>query len=79
MRPSSTSPVPQSGSLPYSASLPLPSNQQPSSLPSSLTQPAAAAGLLDLPGNLPQPLLPLSSANALGPPGADQQNQNPFL
>ncbi|XP_076122626.1 epsin-3 isoform X8 [Alosa pseudoharengus] len=91
MRPNSTSPVPQSGSLPYSASLPLPlpSNPQPSSLPSSLTQPpaaATAAGVpmaagrpLDLPGNLPQPLLPLSSAAMLGPPGVDLQNQNPFL
>lgn len=81
MRPISTSPVPQLGSLPYSASLPLPSNQQPSSLPSSLTQPAAATiRPLDLPGTLPQPLLPLSSAAAtLGTAGVDQQNQNPFL
>ncbi|XP_063077064.1 epsin-3 isoform X3 [Engraulis encrasicolus] len=83
MRPLATSPVPQPGSLPYSASLPLPSNPQPSSLPSSLTQPAGGAAAaprpLDLPGNLPQPLLPLSSAGALGPPGADPQNQNPFL
>ncbi|XP_062389209.1 epsin-3 isoform X2 [Sardina pilchardus] len=83
MRPISTSPVPQSGSLPYSASLPLPSNPQPSSLPSSLTQPPAAAAAggrpLDLPGNLPQPLLPLSSTGMLGPPGVDMQNQNPFL
>ncbi|XP_041737691.2 epsin-3 isoform X2 [Coregonus clupeaformis] len=74
MRPSSTSPVPPSGppSLPYSASLPLPSSHQPASLPSSLTQPTQ--GALDIPG-LPQPLLPLSSISSLG----DQHSQNPFL
>ncbi|KAG7491354.1 hypothetical protein MATL_G00002770 [Megalops atlanticus] len=62
MRPSSTSPLPPSV-LPYSASLPLPLSHQPSTLPSSFTQPPTfppSHGLLDLPSNLPQPLLPLS-------------------
>ncbi|XP_030646055.1 epsin-3 isoform X2 [Chanos chanos] len=75
MRPSSTSPVPTS--LPYSASLPLPASNQPSSLPNSFTQPAQ--GPLDIPGNLPQPLLPLSSTSSLGQQAADQHSQNPFL
>ncbi|XP_072531344.1 epsin-3 isoform X2 [Salminus brasiliensis] len=72
MRPSSTSPAPTS--LPYSASLPLPASNQPSSLPSSFTQPAQ--GPMDMPGNLPQPLLPLSSTSTLGQP---DHSQNPFL
>ncbi|KAF3687365.1 Epsin-2 EPS-15-interacting protein 2 Intersectin-EH-binding protein 2 [Channa argus] len=57
MRPSSTSPLPPH-MLSYSPSLPLPLIHQPPILPSSYTQPPA--GLLDLPSNLPQPLLPLS-------------------
>ncbi|KAL3996114.1 protein polybromo-1 [Sarotherodon galilaeus] len=57
MRPSSTSPLPPH-MLSYSPSLPLPLLHQPPILPSSFTQPPA--GLLDLPSNLPQPLLPLS-------------------
>ncbi|XP_066531529.1 epsin-3 isoform X3 [Hoplias malabaricus] len=72
MRPSSTSPAPSS--LPYSASLPLPASSQPTSLPSSFTQPAQ--GPLDMPGNLPQPLLPLSSTSTLG---QQDHSQNPFL
>ncbi|XP_017557084.2 epsin-3 isoform X1 [Pygocentrus nattereri] len=72
MRPSSTSPAPTS--LPYSASLPLPASNQPSSLPSSLTQPAQRP--MDMPGNLPQPLLPLASASTLG---QQDNSQNPFL
>ncbi|KAG9279019.1 epsin-3 isoform X1 [Astyanax mexicanus] len=72
MRPSSTSPAPTS--LPYSASLPLPASNQPSSLPSSFTQPAQAP--IDMPGNLPQPLLPLSSTSTLG---QQDHSQNPFL
>ncbi|KAM4584962.1 epsin-3 isoform 1-T2 [Odontesthes bonariensis] len=75
MRPSSTSPLPPH-MLSYSPSLPLPLLHQPSVLPSSLTQPPA--GLLDLPSNLPQPLLPLSPR-----PGSRTQTQthshNPFL
>ncbi|XP_035262401.1 epsin-3 isoform X3 [Anguilla anguilla] len=80
MRPSSTSPLPPTA-LPYSASLPLPLPHQPSALPSSFTQPPAfppSHGLLDMPSNLPQPLLPLSPAPPPGPPG-DPHGQNPFL
>ncbi|XP_060798499.1 epsin-3 isoform X2 [Neoarius graeffei] len=70
MRPSSTSPVPNS--LQYSTSLP--ASNQPLSLSSSFTQPSE--GHVNVPGNLPQPLLPLSSASAHGQP---DQSQNPFL
>uniref|UniRef100_A0A1A8G5H6 Epsin 3 n=1 Tax=Nothobranchius korthausae TaxID=1143690 RepID=A0A1A8G5H6_9TELE len=75
MRPSSTSPLPPH-MLSYSPSLPLPLLHQPPVLPSSLTQPPA--GLLDLPSNLPQPLLPLSPRSA---PRAHSQthSHNPFL
>uniref|UniRef100_A0A1A8HU69 Epsin 3 n=1 Tax=Nothobranchius kuhntae TaxID=321403 RepID=A0A1A8HU69_NOTKU len=75
MRPSSTSPLPPH-MLSYSPSLPLPLLHQPPILPSSLTQPPA--GLLDLPSNLPQPLLPLSPRSA---PRAHPQahSHNPFL
>ncbi|XP_046893523.1 epsin-3 isoform X4 [Hypomesus transpacificus] len=76
MRPSSTSPVPPASSLPYSASLPLPASHQPSSLPSSLTHPTQPGQ--DMPGNLPQPLLPLFQATTLNQQ-ADQHSQNPFL
>uniref|UniRef100_A0AAY4BMZ0 ENTH domain-containing protein n=1 Tax=Denticeps clupeoides TaxID=299321 RepID=A0AAY4BMZ0_9TELE len=69
MRPTSSSPVPHPGTLPYSASLPPPANQQPSSF----TQPNPG------PGNLPQPLLPLSTSGAFGPQPTDQHSQNPFL
>ncbi|XP_017309593.1 epsin-3 isoform X2 [Ictalurus punctatus] len=72
MRPTSTSPTPSS--LQYSASLPLPASNQPLSLPSSFTQPSE--GHVNMPGNLPQPLLPLSSTSAHGQP---DQSQNPFL
>ncbi|KAJ8246303.1 hypothetical protein GJAV_G00266080 [Gymnothorax javanicus] len=88
MRPSSTSPLPQTGSssLPYSASLPLPLPQQPAApLPSSYTQPPFShagppRGVLDMPGNLPQPLLPLTPAppTSLGSVN-DPHGQNPFL
>uniref|UniRef100_A0A3B3X280 ENTH domain-containing protein n=1 Tax=Poecilia mexicana TaxID=48701 RepID=A0A3B3X280_9TELE len=75
MRPSSTSPLPPH-MLPYSPSLPLPLLHQPPVLPSSLTQPPS--GLLDLPSNLPQPLLPLSPRPA---PRVQTQthSHNPFL
>ncbi|XP_047221505.1 epsin-3 isoform X3 [Girardinichthys multiradiatus] len=75
MRPSSTSPLPPH-MLSYSPSLPLPLLHQPPVLPSSLTQPPS--GLLDLPSNLPQPLLPLSPRPA---PHAQTQthSHNPFL
>ncbi|XP_034448397.1 epsin-3 isoform X2 [Hippoglossus hippoglossus] len=63
-------------SLPYSASLPLPMSHQPASLPSSLTHPTQPG--LVLPGNLPEPLLPFSSASAQGSQ-ASQSSQNPFL
>ncbi|KAM3863648.1 LOW QUALITY PROTEIN: epsin-3 [Diretmus argenteus] len=72
----SSSPAPLATSLPYSASLPLPMSHQPASLPSSLTHPTQPR--LDMPGNLPQPLLPLSSASTLGSQ-AEQHSQNPFL
>ncbi|KAM7393954.1 hypothetical protein PAMP_020787 [Pampus punctatissimus] len=75
MRPSSTSPLPPH-MLSYSPSLPLPLPHQPPILPSSLTQPPA--GLLDLPSNLPQPLLPLSPRPV---PRTQSQthSHNPFL
>uniref|UniRef100_A0A3Q3WQG0 ENTH domain-containing protein n=1 Tax=Mola mola TaxID=94237 RepID=A0A3Q3WQG0_MOLML len=63
-------------SFPYSASLPLPVSQQPVSLPSSLTHPTQPG--LDLPGSLPEPLLPSSSVSTDGSQAA-QDNQNPFL
>lgn len=72
----STSSAPHNTSLPYSASLPLPMSHQPASLPSSLTHPTQPG--LDLPGNLPQPLLPFSSASTDGSQAA-QTSQNPFL
>ncbi|KAJ8371805.1 hypothetical protein AAFF_G00299830 [Aldrovandia affinis] len=80
MRPASTSPLPPTA-LPYSASLPLPLSHQPAALPSSFTQPSTfppSHGLLDMPSNLPQPLLPLSPCPPPAPSG-DQHGQNPFL
>ncbi|GLD72657.1 epsin-3-like protein, partial [Lates japonicus] len=77
MRPSSTSPLPPH-MLSYSPSLPLPLTHQPPILPSSLTQPPA--GLLDLPSNLPQPLLPLSPRPAARAQSQTQtHSHNPFL
>ncbi|KAG7237407.1 hypothetical protein INR49_032412 [Caranx melampygus] len=70
----STSLAPQSTTLPYSASLPLPMSHQPASLPSSLTHPTQPG--LDLPGTLPEPLLPFSSASTQGSQTA-QSSQNP--
>ncbi|XP_040042519.2 epsin-3 isoform X1 [Gasterosteus aculeatus] len=75
MRPSSTSPLPPH-MLSYSPSLPLPLPHQQFVLPSSLTQPPA--GLLDLPSNLPQPLLPLSPRHAQRSQ-SQTQSHNPFL
>ncbi|XP_041633589.1 epsin-3 isoform X2 [Cheilinus undulatus] len=72
----STSAAPNATSLPYSASLPLPMSHQPASLPSSLTHPTQPG--LELPGNLPEPLMPFSSASAEGSL-ATQSSQNPFL
>lgn len=63
-------------SLPYSASLPLPMSHQPATLPSSLTHPTQPG--LGLPVNLPEPLLPLSTASSQGSQAA-QNNPNPFL
>lgn len=73
MRPSSTSPLPPH-MLSYSPSLPLPLHHQLPVLPSSLTQPSA--GILDLPSNLPQPLLPLSPRQVSR---TQSQSHNPFL
>ncbi|XP_068433987.1 epsin-3 isoform X2 [Clinocottus analis] len=70
---SSLSSAPQGASLPYSASLPLPMSHQPASLPVSLTHPTQPG--LGLPGALPEPLLPFSSASTDG----SQAAQNPFL
>lgn len=70
---SSISSAPQGSSLPYSASLPLPMSHQPASLPSSFTHPTQPG--LGLPGTLPEPLLPFSSASTDG----SQAAQNPFL
>ncbi|XP_035510771.1 epsin-3 isoform X5 [Morone saxatilis] len=67
----STSAAPPPTSLPYSASLPLPMSHQPASLPSSLTHPTQPG--LNLPGNLPEPLLPFSSTDG------SQAALNPFL
>lgn len=73
---SSASSAPQGTSLPYSASSPLPMSHQPTSLPSSLTQPTQPSlGLLVA---LPEPLLPLSSVSNDGLQGV-QNNPNPFL
>ncbi|XP_044036276.1 epsin-3 isoform X2 [Siniperca chuatsi] len=71
-----TSSAPHATSLPYSASLPLPTSHQPASLPSSLTHPTQPG--LGLPGNLPEPLLPFSSASTEGSHAAES-SQNPFL
>ncbi|XP_042170486.1 epsin-3-like isoform X1 [Oncorhynchus tshawytscha] len=69
LRPCSTSPLPPH-TLPYSPSLPLP-------LPHH-TQ--ASPGLLDLPSNLPHPLLPLSPAPAHRVlPQSHTHSHNPFL
>ncbi|CAN9509978.1 unnamed protein product [Ophioblennius macclurei] len=77
MRPSSTSPLPPH-MLSYSPSLPLPLLHQAPVLPSSFTQPPA--GLLDLPSNLPQPLLPLSPRPAQRTQSQTQtHSHNPFL
>ncbi|XP_061129374.1 epsin-3-like [Syngnathus typhle] len=77
MRPSSTSPL-TPHMLSYSPSLPLPLLHRGSTLPSSQTQPPAR--LMDLPSNLLQPMLPLSSqpmANIQSQ--AQTQSHNPFL
>uniref|UniRef100_A0AAY5KXG4 ENTH domain-containing protein n=1 Tax=Esox lucius TaxID=8010 RepID=A0AAY5KXG4_ESOLU len=73
LRPSSTSPVPPH-TLSYSPSLPLPLPHQPSGFPSSHTQPSHS--VLDVPQNLPHPLLPLSPAHLTKPP---THSHNPFL
>ncbi|XP_014855926.1 PREDICTED: epsin-3 isoform X6 [Poecilia mexicana] len=70
------SPVPQSASLPYSASLPLPTSHQGAAIPSSLTHPTPPG--LELPVKLPEPLLPFSSASN-EESQASQININPFL
>ncbi|XP_047215710.1 epsin-3-like isoform X1 [Girardinichthys multiradiatus] len=76
MSSSFTSPAPQSNSLPYSASLPLPTSQQCATIPSSLTHPTPPG--LELPVKLPEPLLPFSSASN-EEIQAEQINVNPFL
>ncbi|KAK7930184.1 hypothetical protein WMY93_006579 [Mugilogobius chulae] len=73
MRPASTSPLPPH-MLSYSPSLPLPLHHQLPVLPSSFTQPPAA--ILEMPANLPQPLLPLSPRQI---PRTQGQSNNPFL
>ncbi|NWX84062.1 EPN3 protein, partial [Nothoprocta pentlandii] len=66
-------------SMTYSASLPLPLSSVPAALPASASAfPQAGAGPFpELPGNLPQPLLPLSGS--AGPPPPAQGGLNPFL
>lgn len=76
MSSSFAAPVPQSSSLPYSASLPLPTSHQGAAIPSSLTHPTPPG--LDLPVKLPEPLLPFSSASNEESQAA-QMNINPFL
>ncbi|XP_017280935.1 epsin-3 isoform X2 [Kryptolebias marmoratus] len=66
--------APHATSLPYSASLPLPTSHQGATIPSSLTHPTQPG--LDLPGKLPEPLLPFSSAINQE---LQESNQNPFL
>uniref|UniRef100_A0A3B4AGL5 ENTH domain-containing protein n=1 Tax=Periophthalmus magnuspinnatus TaxID=409849 RepID=A0A3B4AGL5_9GOBI len=73
MRPASTSPLPPH-MLSYSPSLPLPLHHQLPVLPSSFTQPPAA--ILEMPTNLPQPLLPLSPRQV---PRTQAHSNNPFL
>ncbi|XP_033825552.1 epsin-3 isoform X2 [Periophthalmus magnuspinnatus] len=73
MRPASTSPLPPH-MLSYSPSLPLPLHHQLPVLPSSFTQPPAA--ILEMPTNLPQPLLPLSPRQV---PCTQAHSNNPFL
>ncbi|XP_029945816.1 epsin-3 isoform X2 [Salarias fasciatus] len=68
--------APQPSSLPYSTSLPLPMSHQGATLPSSITHPTQPG--LDLPGPLPEPLLPFSTSSAQGSQTA-QSSQNPFL
>ncbi|CAL8271273.1 unnamed protein product [Gadus morhua 'NCC'] len=75
MRPASTSPLPPH-MLPYSPSLPLPLQRQQPVLASSLTQPSG--GPMDLPSNLPRPLLPLSPRPAPRAQ-AHAHSHNPFL
>lgn len=72
MRPSSTSPAPTS--LQHSTHAP--TVNQPLSLPSSFSQ--ATEGHVNMPGNLPQPLLPYSSTST-PQHGQPDQSQNPFL
>ncbi|XP_006791407.1 epsin-3 isoform X4 [Neolamprologus brichardi] len=72
----SASTAPHATSLPYSASLPLPTSHPGASIPSSHTHPPHPG--LDLPVRLPEPLLPFSSASAQGSQAA-QSSQNPFL
>ncbi|XP_043955775.1 epsin-3 isoform X4 [Gambusia affinis] len=76
MSSSFASPVSQSTSLPYSASLPLPMSHQGAAIPSSLTHPTPPG--LELPVKLPEPLLPFSSASN-EESQASQININPFL
>ncbi|XP_054891418.1 epsin-3 isoform X4 [Poeciliopsis prolifica] len=76
MSSSFASPVSQSTSLPYSASLPLPTSHQGAAIPSSLTHPTPPG--LELPVKLPEPLLPFSSATN-EESQASQTNINPFL
>lgn len=66
--------APHATALPYSASLPLPTSHQGATIPSSVTHPTHPS--LDLPGKLPEPLLPFSSAIHQE---SHESNQNPFL
>uniref|UniRef100_A0A1A8MVU9 Epsin 3 n=4 Tax=Nothobranchius TaxID=28779 RepID=A0A1A8MVU9_9TELE len=73
---SATSAAPLATSLPYSASLPLPTSHQDATISMSITHPPQPG--LDLPQKLPEPLLPFSSPSHQESQAAES-TENPFL